>query len=459
MAMHMPTYKRNTKDTRITKDARSFQGHAPSAFFVAFFVLFVSFVSIVANLQAQQQARHIFAITGARVVPVSSAPIDNGTVVFVDGVITAVGAGVAAPEGAQIVDGKGLTVYPGLIDLGSTAGLDIPAVPRVENPQTTADVERVKRETLLRPQLRAAEHVNPSAPALAKAASAGITAILATPPGDGLRGQSALILSALPPDLPQISALADDRRDPLVVRTPVALHVGVADRPAGGNAYPNSLMGIIAFNRQAFFDAQHYQASGGRPFSPAFAEMQAAIGRKLPVAFRATTDREIRRALDMAAAFKLDPIVTSAREVDAVGPLLKSAGARVVYSLDFPTRPVSLAPEADEPLRVLEARANAPKGPQALDAAGVVFGFESGGLEEPKGFLKNAARVVSAGLQADTVLKALTLNAATLAGASDRLGSIDKGKIANLIVTEGDLFGEKTTIKHVFVGGRPVTIQ
>lgn len=453
------TYKRNTTGTKTTKNARSLHGSTRTIVSAACFVAIACFVFAMGGVRAQQEAHHTFAITGARIVPVAAAPIDNGTVVFVDGIITQVGAGVAAPEGAQIVEGKGLTVYPGLIDLGSAAGLDIPPVPRADNPQTTEEVERVKRDTLLRPHLRAAEHVSPSSPALARAASAGITAVLATPPGDGLRGQSALILSALPPDVPQISALADDRRAPLVVRSPVALHVGVADRPAGGNAYPNSLMGIIAFNRQAFFDAQHYRASGGRPFSPAFAEMQPAIGGKLPVAFRATTDREIRRALAMARAFELDPIVSSALEVSAVAPLLKSASARVIYSLDFPTRPVSLAPDADEPLRVLEARANAPKGPQALDAAGVMFGFESGDLDDPKDFLKNAARVAAAGLSPDSVLKALTLNAATIAGAADRLGSIDKGKIANLIVTDGDLFGEKTTIKHVFVGGRPVTIQ
>ncbi len=421
--------------------------------------LLVSVALAATTIAAQQQTSQIYAITGARIVPVSSAPIDSGTVVFVDGIITAVGSGVAVPDGARAIDGKGLTVYPGPIDLGSAAGLDIPPGTRADNPQTTEDVERVKRDTLLRPHLKAADHVNPAAPALGRAASAGITAILATPPGDGLRGQSALIYTALPPDVPQIGALADDRRGPLVVRTPVALHVGVANRPAGGNAFPNSLMGIIAFNRQAFLDAQHYQAAGGQPYSPALAGMGSAIARQLPVAFRATTDREIRRALDMAAQFKLDPIVTGAREVDAVAPALKSAGARVIYSLDFPTRPVSLAPDADEPLSALEARANAPKGPQALSAAGVTFGFESGGLDDPKDFLKNAARVVAAGLQADTVLKALTLDAAAIAGASDRLGSIDKGRIANLVVTEGDLLGEKTTIKHVFVGGRPVTIQ
>src|SRR5690606_32361392 len=138
---------------------------------------------------------------------------------------------------------------------------------------------------------------------------------------------------------------------------------------------------------------------------------------------------------------------------------LDAAGARVIYSLNFPKRPPYLSPEADEPLRVLEDRANAPKGPQALEAAGVMFGFESGGLEDPKDFIRNAARVAAAGLSPEAVLKARTINAATIAGAADRLGSIEKGKTANLVVTQGDLLGEKTTIKHVFVDGYPVTIE
>ncbi|HYE86078.1 MAG TPA: hypothetical protein VEA16_06970, partial [Vicinamibacterales bacterium] len=192
---------------------------------------------------AQQEAPFSYAITGARIVPVSSAPIDNGTVIFSGGVITAIGTNLAVPHGAVTIQGKGLTVYPGLIDMGSGAGLEVPAIPRADNPQTTEEVERVKRDTLLRPHLRAADHVNPSASALARAAEAGITAILATPASDGIRGQSALVLTSIGADAPQIGALADDRRGPLVVRTPVALHVGIANSPAGGAAYPNSLMG------------------------------------------------------------------------------------------------------------------------------------------------------------------------------------------------------------------------
>ena len=411
-----------------------------------------------AVLTAQQEAPYTYAITGARIVPVSGAVIDNGTLVMSGGVISAVGSNVTVPSGAITIAGKGLTVYPGLIDMGSTAGLEPPAIPRAENPQTTEDVERVKRDTLLRAHLRAADYMNPSAAALTKAAEAGITAILATPGSDGIRGQSALVLTTIGADLPQIGALADDRRGSVVVRTPVALHVGVADSPAGGSAYPNSLMGIIAFNRQAFLDAQWYQQANNRPHSAALEAMQPALSGRLPVAFRASTSRDVLRALDMAKMFKLDPIITAARQVDDVTADLKAANARVIYSLNFPTRRPSLAPDADEPLRVLRDRANAPKGPAALDKSGVLFAFESNGLADPKDFLKNAQKTVANGLSKDAALKALTINAATLAGAADRLGSLERGKMANVIVTEGDLFDDKTAIKHVFVNGRQVRL-
>ena len=414
---------------------------------------------LIGVISGQQEASYTYAITGARIVPVSAAPIDNGTIVFTDGVITAVGGAVTVPAGAITVAGKGLTVYPGLIDMGSAAGLEPPAIPRAENPQTTEEVERVKRETLLRAHLRAADHMNPAAVALNKAAVAGITAMLATPGSDGIRGQSALVFTALGADVPQIGGLADDRRGPLVIRPVVALHVGTADRPAGGDAHPNSLMGLIAFNRQAFLDAQWYQQARPRPHSAALEAMGPALAGRLPVAFRASTAPEILRALEMAKAFKLDPIITAARQVDTVTAELKAANARVIYSLNFPTRPVSLAPDADEPLSVLRDRANAPKSPAALDKAGVLFAFESNGLVEAKDFLKNAQKTVAGGLSKESALKALTLNAATIAGAADRLGSLDRGKIANIVVTDGDLFEEKTAIKHVFVNGRSVKLN
>ena len=420
-------------------------------------------------LSAQEPATLTYTITNARIVPVSGATIDNGTIVLRNGLIGQIGAGVTAPAGSVVIDGKGLTVYPGLIDMGSTAGLEVPT-PARGDAQTTEDVERAKRALLIRAQLRAAEHLNPAAMPLSRTASAGITTVLATPAGDAIRGQSALINTALPPDAPQIGATADDRRGQLVVKSPVALHVSFAQRPGGGNGYPVSLMGNIAFIRQAFSDARHQQtaqqhyekskARGSRPLYDASLDaMQPALAGRMPVAFEAENIREILRALEMAKAFTLDPIITGGRETDQVVPELKAQNARVILSLNYPARSQSIAPDADEPLATLRARANAPKTAGGLDKAGVAFAFSSSGLSDPKDFVKNAAKAVQHGLSREAALRALTINAATIAGAADRVGSIEAGKIANLVVTEGDLFDEKMIIKHVFVDGKPVALE
>jgi imidazolonepropionase-like amidohydrolase len=237
-----------------------------------------------------------------------------------------------------------------------------------------------------------------------------------------------------------------------------------------GDAYPESLYGAVAFVRQAFLDAGHYQlemqrwsrakGASNRPVhDPALAALQPALERRIPVAFEAVEGVDIRRALAMAREFKLDPIISSALEADQVAADLKAQNARVLYSLNYPVRSRLLAPDADEPVRVLRQRANAPKVPAALDREGVPFAFQSGGLRDPRDFVRNAAKAVKAGLSPDAAVRALTINAAVIAGAGDRLGSLEKGKAANLIVTAGDLFDEKMALKHVFVDGRPVAFE
>jgi imidazolonepropionase-like amidohydrolase len=421
------------------------------------------------GITLEGQAPHIYAITNARIVTAAGAPIENGTIVFRDGIIEQVGPGVATPPAARVYDGKGLTEYPGLIDMGNTAPFVAAGSSTPPTPRTTEDAERTKRDLLLRPHVRAAEHLAVDTPALRKLASAGVTAVLAVPNGPAFAGQSALVNVVLPEDAPQIGALADIRSGQPVLRTPVALHLAVPDNPPG-DAYPNSLMGMVAFVRQSFLDAQYYGAVQERaaklkradtrlPFDAALEALQPAVAGRLPVVYRADTVREIERALDMARAFKLQTILTGAREADQLASDLKAANAHVIFNLRYPERPKFLAPDADEPVRVLRERANAPKAPAALEKAGILFAFESGGLENPKDFVKNAAKAVKAGLAADAAIRALTINAATIAGAAERVGSLEKGKIANVVVTDGDLFGEKTTIKHVFIDGRPVRIE
>ena len=416
---------------------------------------------------ASADVPHVYAIKGARIVPVSGAPIASGTIVVRNGIIEAVGASVQAPAEAQVIEGDGLTVYPGLIDMSNSTGVDVEVNRQAPATlQTTEAVERWKRDLLLRPHVNAADHVR-EAPELARLASAGITSVLATPPGVVVKGRSALINVAAPVDEPAIGNVGDYRTDVQIVRTPVALHVEFGNA-GGGGAYPVSLMGVISFVRQTLLDAQHHavvtqrSAKAGTarpPYDPALEALQPALEGQLPVAFEANASREILRALDMAAEFKLNPMITGAREADQVTQELKARNVRVIYNVNYPTRSRMLPPDADESIETLRARANAPKVPAALDKAGVTFAFSAAGLREPRDFVRNVSRAVREGLPAEAALRALTLNAAKIAGADNRVGSIEKGKIANLLVTDGDLFEDRTQVKHVFVDGRMLVLE
>ena len=432
------------------------------------FVVGVAAAAAAYAVGARADAPHIYAVRGARLVTAAGAPVANGTIVIRNGIIEAVGADVQAPADAMVIDGTGMTVYPGLIDMGTATGLSVPASQRPDQFRTTEEAERWKRENIFRPELQAADHLQADSPELARLGGVGVTTVLATPPGSLVRGQSALINVSAGEDEPQIGGVADVRKGLQVVKTPVALHVAM-HASAGRGGYPGSLMGNIAFVRQHFIDAkhqqqarQHYEQSktaGPRPgYDGSLDALEPALARRIPVAFEADLAREIRRSLQMAKEFNLDPIITGAREAEKAVEDLKAQNARVIYSLNYPTRPRMLAPDADEPLRVLRGRAQAPKTPAELEKAGILFAFSSDGVREARDFVRNAARAVKEGLSPDAAVRALTINAAKIAGADARLGSLEAGKIANVIVTSGDLFEDGTRVRHVFVDGRLVDV-
>lgn len=430
----------------------------------------VAAAAVTFGFAARAEAPRTYAVKGARIVTVAGAPIQSGTIVLRNGLIDAVGADVVAPADAVTIDGAGMTVYPGLIDMGNPAGTDI-AINLAQTQQgsrNTDEAERAKRAAILRPQVLAAEHIRLDAPELSRLAAGGITSVLATPPGILFKGQSALVNVTTPEFEPIVGAVVQPRAGLSVLRSPVALHVEMVR--VGGDGFPAALLGAIAFVRQSFIDAQYQQLVQQRyqkspagtarpPFDPALEAIQPALARRLPVAFEAGLQREVVRALDMAREFKLSPIITGGIEADLAANELKAAGAKVLFSVNYPVRSRALAPDAEESLRELRLRAHAPKVPAGLAAAGVPFAFSGAGLASPADFVRNVARAVREGLSEDAALRALTLDAARIAGAADHVGSLEKGKIANLIVTSGDLFNDSTRIRHVFVDGRIVNID
>jgi len=436
-------------------------------------------------LGAATPAGPLYAIKGARIHPVVGAPIANGTIVMRNGVIEDVGANVTVPPDANVIDGTGLNVYPGLIDMNNAApidtGDDAPAAAARgggagraggggQTFATLEEAERARRTSVLRPHFVVAENLRAGGPELQALANAGITTVLAAPPAGIFKGQSALVNVIVPADDPQISAVAEYRGGLSVVKSPVAAHVNMAGR-GGGQGYPGSLLGTISFTKQGFMDAQwqrdaeaHYirtGAKGPRPIvEPALNALKPALAKQMPVVFDVNEAREIDRALSMIKEFGLDGIIVGASMAAERKTELAAANVRVILSTNFPGPGGAgggggggRGGGAGQSLRVIKLQADAPKVPAQLAQANVAFAFASGGAT-PANFVRNAGRVIKeGGMTAEAVLRVLTLDAARIAGAADRVGSLEKGKIANVIVVEGDLF-DGGRIRHVFVDGR-----
>ena len=446
------------------------------------------------SAEGAKAAGPLYAIKGATIHTSAGPVITNGTIVMRNGVIEDIGANVTAPADANVIDAAGLHMYPGLIDMDNSAPLDGPEAQAApgggggrggggggggQTFATLEEAERVKRTTIMRPHYMAAENLRPGTPALQALASAGVTTVLAVPSQGIFKGQSALVNVAVPPDDPQISTIADYRGGLAVVKSPVAQHVNMGGR-GGGQGYPGALLGTIAFTKQGFLDAQwqrdaeaQYQKSGAkgpRPVvEPALDALKPALAKQVPVAFDVNEAREIDRALQMATEYGLDPIVVGAPYAAERKAELAAAKARVILSLNLPGAGGAGAAPAGggggggrgggggASLRLMKFQADAPKVPAALAQANVPFAFGSGGAT-PANFVRNAGRVIKeGGLAADAVLRALTIDAARMAGAADRIGTLEKGKIANLVVTEGDLF-DGGRVRHVFIDGRPIEI-
>src|SRR5712664_1706523 len=196
--------------------------------FATLLVLSTILIRYAIFVEAQRSAVDIYAIKNAKIVTVSGPDIEHGTIVIRDGLIAAVGASVAAPPDARVIDGSGLTVYPGLID--ANTNLALPEASQAPG---------------LQPEVTVEDSIKPGGAAIESARNAGITTVLTAPRSGIWMGQSALI------------NLAGETPQEMIVRSPVAMHVGFSPLRAGG--YPNSLMGVFAALRQMLLDAQRYQ--------------------------------------------------------------------------------------------------------------------------------------------------------------------------------------------------------
>jgi len=396
--------------------------------------------------------RTTIAIRNARIVTVSGPDIERGTVVIRDGKIEAVGANVSVPAGAQTIDGNGLSVYPGMIDAGTNMGL-------VEVPQGANGTVDLSEVGDLNPNAKAIIAVNPHSAHIAVTRVEGITNTLTAPTGGLISGQAALInlLGTAPKEMAVVPQVA------LVINYP---RIGGGGGGFGGfQQQPANLAETLTANerqvdqiRKMLRDAEAYgraqdayakDKSLPRPDRNVVLEPLVPYVRgEQPVIFRADREAEIRGALRFADEMKLKPIILGGNDAAKVANLLKEKNVPVILTGIF-----SLPSREDDAYDALYETA------AKLQQAGVRFCISTGDAgPEVRNLAQYAGMAAAFGLSNADAVKAVTLYPAQILNVADRLGSIEAGKMANLVVTDGDLLEIRTHIRYLLIDGRPVVL-
>ena len=417
-------------------------------------------VALSASAAVAQTRVDVYALTNARIVTVSGSTIEKGTVVVRDGLIESVGADVRIPADARVIDATGHTVYPGFIDALSNAGIPAaaPAQQRMGGgggggfqPPPPVPTSNINYPQGLQPEVSVDEQLRGGDAQFDAARAGGFTTALTVGRDGVFNGQSAVI------------NLAGDNVAGMIVRTPFGMHFSFRTIPG---SYPGSLMGTFSAFRQMMYDSKRlwsqkmaYEKNPkGMPRPAADRSLEAlfpVLEGKMPLVINAVSEREVLRALDLFKEFGVKGVIAGGHEADKHIARLKSQNVSVIFSLNYPKRTTAASPDADpESLSVLENRVAVPKALAALVKAGVPVAFSSGGALSFNDILSNASRSVEEGLSKDAAVRAMTLGGAELLGIADRTGSIEAGKIANLTVVRGDLFGKERFVSHVFVDGR-----
>jgi len=400
----------------------------------------VLLVALVITVPARAQT---IAITGGTVYPVSGAPIEHGTVLMRDGRITAVGAGVAIPADAQRIDAAGKFVTPGLVNAATALSVvDIGAV------ASTRNVSARGREGIAA-AFTVWDGLNPASVLLPPARAAGITTVVIEPRGGIISGQAAVL------------HLVEGTAADMVMRSPVAM-VGQIGQIGGtpGGAQPQSRGELMLRLREVLDDARaysrrkaDYERAQTRQFAASRLDLEAlgpVLDGRVPLMLDADRASDIESALKLARDYNLKLIVTGAAEAWIVADKLAAAHVPVM------TGAMNNIPETFASLGTRQENAG------LLRRAGVtvlIIGNAGGGDEDAfnvRNLRFEAGNAVAYGMTRDDALRAITLTPAEVFGVADRVGSLQAGKDADVVVWSGDPFEFASQPEHVFIRGREV---
>ncbi len=427
---------------------RMFQ--AAAALAVAASLPLAPLVAQLGSYNPEPGPRATVAIRNARIVPVSGPVIENGTIVIADGRIQAVAANATIPAGAQVIDATGLSVYPGMMEAASTMGLS--------EIESGANATRDQSETgRFNPNAQAISAINPHSANIGVSRVVGITHVVSRPTGGLLSGQAALI------------NLGGFTASGMAVVPAVASVIQLPGRGGGfrgfgrgggGGGNPDAARdAAIDSLRQILDDAEAYgkamDAAAADPSLPRpvadiiLASLVPVVRGEMPVIFPAESQADIRAAVEFAEERKLKPIIVGGRDSWRMTDFLVEHDVPVIF-----THTMSNPQRDDDPYDANYSAAS------KLQQAGVRFAISSGESDPDIRNLPYVAGMAAAfGLEPAEALRAVTLAPAEIFGVADRLGSLEVGKIANLVVTTGDILEARTDTRYLFIDGRNVPLD
>lgn len=400
-----------------------------------------------------------YAITNVNIIQAPGRKIDMGTVIIKDGLIRAVGKGIAVPADAIVIKADSMYVYAGFIDGMTRAGVNRP---KEENQPRAKDPGNPTPERAgINPTNDVRYALNPADKSLEELRNLGFTTAQVVPYGNLLPGQGALVLTS--------GNTADEML--LVNRSSM-----YSELTGAQGVYPATLLGVMATWRDLYrkaVNAKNYEslyasnrAGLERPVSDRNLEaFYPVIDQKQAVIFRTERLLDVSHVLSLKKDLGFQAVVADVKDAWPMINTIKSSGAKTFLSLDLPEevkkddkKKESVNARADQEKEALEKRkveaiqAYAAQA-SAFQKAGVTFGFSTMSAKA-KDIPANLRRMIAAGLTEDAALAALTTNPAQLLGISDRLGTVDNGKMANLVITDKSYFNEKAKVRYVFVDGK-----
>jgi imidazolonepropionase-like amidohydrolase len=408
------------------------------------------FFSFVLSCLSFAELSPTYAIVDCTIFPVKGTQIENGVIIIRNGLIEAVGpkTKISIPEEAEIIKAEGLNAYPGLIDAHSKLLLVSPK-PEPQTQRQNSSSRPGDNPGWQKADFMAFDHLVPKKNTLEGLRKIGITTACLAPDKNIFAGQSVIV------------NLNSDKKNQMILGNPFGLHINFV---TSRGEYPSSLMGTMSVLRQSFLDVEHYffhktqydKSPLGlkRPeFNPFFETLIPYVVNKKPVVFNCENLEDIKRALRLADEFKLKAYISGANEAWRVAGFLKKNQAPLLVSLKFTPPFTSKYINLGEELKKKAEEEIYPANAFNLYKEGIPFSLTSNGLSKPADILKNAKKAIKAGLPKNEALKAMTIHPAVSLGIDDILGTLEKGKIANIVLTSGEIFDEKSQVRNVFVDG------